>query len=96
MSPGSSNKEDRGNDHVPTINVTGGNAAQSDGTPKTSKPTTSTNSSSDAKSKKNTIARCIIENPDPVPDNSYAGILKGHQKPDPLTGNNYLMVSLKA
>uniref|UniRef100_A0A0K8UXD7 WD repeat domain phosphoinositide-interacting protein 2 n=1 Tax=Bactrocera latifrons TaxID=174628 RepID=A0A0K8UXD7_BACLA len=88
MSPGSSNKEARGNDNVPTINVTGGKATQTDSTPKSSKPTTSTNASSGAKSKKSTVARCIIENPDPVPDNSYAGILKGHQKADPLTADS--------
>ncbi|XP_011176630.2 WD repeat domain phosphoinositide-interacting protein 2 isoform X1 [Zeugodacus cucurbitae] len=93
MSPGSSNKEASGSGNVPTINVTAGNATQTaSSTTKSSQPTTSksssTNASSDAKSKKSTVARCIIQNPDPVPDNSYAGILKGNQKPDPLTADS--------
>lgn len=88
MSPGSSNKDARRNDNVPTINVTGGNATQTVGTSKSSKPTTSTNTNNNGKSKKSTVVRCIIENPDPVPDKSYAGILKGHQKPNPLTADS--------
>lgn len=94
MSPGSSNKDARRNDNVPTINVTGGNATQTVATSKSSKPTTSTNTNNNGKSKKSTVVRCIIENPDPVPDKSYAGILKGHQKPNPLTGNNNLVLYL--
>ncbi|XP_036340588.1 uncharacterized protein LOC118749931 [Rhagoletis pomonella] len=60
-------------------------------TPSTTISSTNTNASSsgsEAKSKKSPIPRCVLQNPDPVRDNSYAGILKGQQAANSLTADS--------
>ncbi|CAD6999250.1 unnamed protein product [Ceratitis capitata] len=85
MSPGSSNKEPNGSRNLSTKNCnrSSANAASS------SRSTTKSSSSTSTSNKKNCgISRCIIQNPVPEPDNSYAGIVKGPQAANPLTADS--------
>ncbi|XP_067620617.1 WD repeat domain phosphoinositide-interacting protein 2 isoform X2 [Eurosta solidaginis] len=74
--------------HVPTINVAG--SAPVDSSLQITATTSSTNlcSATDGKGKKSTAPRCIMENPEQVADNSYAGILKGQREANTLTDSD--------